>query len=81
MPMMDTQQQLEEFHRFALVRLSQTPNKIELDDLLLEWYDSKESDLIHATIRQGLANMEAGKGKPADAVSRELRSKFGFPTE
>jgi Tfp pilus assembly protein PilO len=77
--MIDTQQQLEEFRQFALVRLRQLPNQVELDDLLLEWYDSKDSDSIHASIRQGLAEMEAGKGKPAESVSRELRSKFGFP--
>ena len=79
--MLDTQQQLEEFHQFALGRLRQLPDEVELDDLLLQWYDSKDSESINAIIRQGLADMESGKGKPADAVSRELRSKFGFPTE
>ena len=79
--MLDTQQQLEEFHQFALVRLTQIPDEVELDDLLLQWYDSKDTDSINAIIRQGLADMESGKGKPADDVSRELRSKFGFPPE
>jgi len=79
--MLDTQQQLEEFHQFALVRLRQMPDEVELDDLLLQWYDSKDSDSINAIVRQGLADMESGKGKPAGDVSRELRSKFGFPPE
>ena len=79
--MLDTQQQLEEFHQFALVRLTQIPDEVELDDLLLQWYDSKDTDSINAIIRQGLADMESGKGKPVDDVSRELRSKFGFPPE
>ena len=79
--MLDTQQQLEEFHQFALGRLRQLPDEVELDDLLLQWYDSKDAESINAVIRKGLADMESGKGKPADAVSRELRSKFGFPTE
>jgi len=79
--MLDTQQQLEEFHQFALVRLTQIPDEVELDDLLLQWYDSKNTDSINAIIRQGLADIESGKGKPADDVSRELRSKFGFPPE
>jgi len=79
--MLDTQQQLEEFHQFALVRLTQIPDEVELDDLLLQWYDSKDTEPINAIIRQGLADMESGKGKPADDVSRELRSKFGFPPE
>jgi hypothetical protein len=79
--MLDTQQQLEEFHQFALVRLRQVPDEVELDDLLLQWYDLKASESINAIIRQGLTDIESGKGKPADAVSRDLRSKFGFPPE
>lgn len=79
--MSDTQQLLEEFHQFALGRLSQEENDLELDDLLLQWYDSKESDAINATIRQGLLDMNAGLGKPAAVVSDEMRKKFGFGSE
>ena len=79
--MLDTQQQLEEFHQFALRRLRQMPDEVELDDLLLQWYDSKDTESINAIICQGLEDMESCKGKPADDVSRELRSKFRFPPE
>ncbi len=75
--MSDTQQLLEDFHKFALGRLSQGQNELELDDLMLQWYDSKESEEINATIRQGLADMDVGLGKPAGVVSDELSSKFG----
>ena len=76
-----TQQLLEEFHQFALGRLSQGKNELELDDLMLQWYDSKESEEINATIQQGLVDMNAGLGKPAGVVSSELRKKFGFDSE
>ncbi len=79
--MSDTEQFLEEFHQFALGRLSQGQNEVELDELMLHWYDSKESEQINATIRQGLADMEAGLGKPAHVVSDDLRKKFGFNAE
>jgi hypothetical protein len=79
--MTDTQQLLEEFHQFALHRLSQVNRDIELDDLMLQWYDSKHSEQIDATIRQGLADMDAGLGKPAKLVSAELSKKFGFDAE
>lgn len=79
--MSDTQQLLEDFHQFALGRLSQGQSELELDDLMLQWYDSKESEQINATIRQGLADMDAGLGKPASDVSDELRKKFGFNSE
>ena len=79
--MSDTQQLLEDFYQFALGRLSQGQNELDLDDLMLQWYDSKESDQINATTRQGLADMDAGLGKPAGVVSDELRKKFGFNSE
>jgi len=79
--MSDTQQLLKEFHQFALGRLSQGKNELELDDLMLQWYDSKESDEINATIRQGLVDMNAGLGKTADVVSIEMKKKFGFDSE
>ena len=79
--MSDTQQLLEEFRQFALGRLSQGQSELELDDLMLQWYDSKESEQINDHIRQGLADMEAGLGKPAGVVSDELRKKFGFESK
>ncbi len=77
----ETQQQLADFHQFAVARLSQTNSEIELDSLLLQWYDSKDSDRINVIIKQGLADIDAGLGKPADVVSRELRSRFGLPAQ
>lgn len=79
--MSDTEQLLQDFHQFALGRLSQGQDEFELDELMLHWYDSKEGEQINATIRQGLADMEAGVGKTAHIVSDELRKKFGFDSE
>lgn len=79
--MSSKQQLLEDFYQFALGRLSQGQNELELDELMLHWYDSKESEQINATIRQGLADMDAGLGKPVDVVSDDLRKKFGFSAE
>lgn len=61
--------------------MSQGKNELELDDLMLQWYDSKESEEINGTIRQGLVDMNAGLGKPAGVVSSELRKTFGFDSE
>jgi hypothetical protein len=74
-------EQLEAFHRFALVRIEQAKEEIELDALLLEWYDQQHRGEINETIRQGLADIENGKGKPATIVSQELRTKFGLPNQ
>ena len=52
--MTDIQALLEEFRQFALSGVNESKNEIELDDLMLQWYDSKDAELINATIRQGL---------------------------
>ena len=80
-PVTDIQALLEEFRQFALSRVNESKNEIELDDLMLQWYDSKDAELINATIRQGISDMDAGLGKPADVISHDLRSKFGFPAK
>jgi hypothetical protein len=78
---MSSIQQLEDFHRFAQDRLKQADSEIELDDLMLQWYDARDKDQIDAIIQEGLAQMKQGLGKPADVVAAELRSKFGLTSE
>ena len=34
----------------------------------------------HAAIAEGLAQMQAGEGKPLDEAFSDLREKLGFPT-
>jgi hypothetical protein len=76
-----TQSQLDEFHQFAIGRLSSESVEVQLDELLLQWYDSKDKDGINATIREGLADIEKGLGKPASVLASELRTKFGITSE
>jgi len=37
-----------------------------------------EQGEIHAAIRQGLADIRAGRGRPAELVMNELRGKYGL---
>ena len=73
--------QLDDFHRFAQQRLqnSDTESLEELVDLWrIEHPSAEEQAEIHEAIRQGLADIEAGRYRPASEVLDELRAKYGI---
>jgi hypothetical protein len=47
----------------------------------LEHPTTEEQAEIHEAIRQGLADIEAGRYRPAQEVMDELRAKYGLPRE
>jgi predicted transcriptional regulator len=54
----------------------------ELFDLWrLEHPTADEQAEIHEAIRQGLADIKAGRGRPADEVMAELSRKYNLPAE
>jgi hypothetical protein len=79
-----TQQDLDSFHRFAQQKI-QNGGAESIEELFDLWRiahpSPEEQDEIHATIRQGLADIKAGRGRPADEVMSELRRKFNLPGE
>lgn len=79
-----TSEQLESFHHFAQVRLQTEPAESleELVDLWrLEHPSDEEQVEVHEAIRQGLADIEAGRYRPADVVMAELRTKYNLPAQ
>lgn len=73
-----TKDQIDSFHRFAVDRLDSGPVDLEIDELLVEWYDSRERESINGVIRQGLADIEAARGRSAREVSEELALLHGI---
>jgi hypothetical protein len=74
--------QLDDFHRFAQqkVEAGGAESLEELCDLWrIEHPSSEEQAEIHEAIRQGLADIEAGRYRPARDVMEELRTKYGLP--
>ncbi len=73
-----TSDELENFHHFAQVRLQTAPVE-SLEELVdiwrLEHPSADERAEIHDAIRQGLADIQAGRGRPADEVMIDLRHK------
>jgi predicted transcriptional regulator len=82
--MLVTQQDLDSFHRFAQEKL-QNGGAESIEELFDLWRierpSAEEQAEIHAVIRQGLADIKAGRGRPADEVMSELRRKYNLPAE
>ncbi len=72
---------INSFNTFALAKLhgggAESMNEL-FDLFLLENPTPEESADVHSAIVAGLADIEAGKGRPADQVLAELRQKHGL---
>ena len=76
--------QLAAFLQFAhqKVDAGEAETLEELFDLWrLEHPTPEEHAEVHEAIRQGLADIEAGRYRPADEVMTELRAKYNLPRE
>jgi len=76
--------QLAAFQQFAVQKVGagEAETLEELFDLWrIEHPTAEEQGEIHAAIRQGLADIEAGHYRPADEVMQELRAKYNLPRE
>jgi hypothetical protein len=71
-----TQNELDEFHRFATERLRATAEVLSMDDLVVEWDSLRNRDEINDAIREGLTDIEEGRTRPAGAVTEQLRKKY-----
>ncbi|MCA9105568.1 MAG: hypothetical protein KDA83_09100 [Planctomycetales bacterium] len=76
-----TQQDLDGFYAFATARLHSAGEGMSFDDLVIEWESLRDRDDINAAIREGLADVEAGRYRAADEVMEELRKKHGLSAE
>jgi hypothetical protein len=74
-----TRAELDRFHQFAADQIGVGTSPWELEDLLIRWIDEQQHASIDAAIDRGIAEMEAGLGRPAQDVSEELRQKHGIP--
>ncbi len=69
---------LEQFHQFALGKVSSGEAQ-SLSTLAAEWEASqREYDEAVVELRECIADMEAGVGRPLREVDAELRAKHGF---
>lgn len=74
-----TQQQIDDFHHFASERLGGDSVDVSWDELLIEWQSACERDAENAAIREGLADVDAGRYQPAAEAMEEVLKEFKFP--
>lgn len=81
--MIVTQDDVEQFHKFAMGKLSNGGAGLTWQELFDAWMTedppAPERDEVNAIIRQGLEDIEAGRFRPAEDVNAELRRKFELP--
>ena len=74
---------LRAFRQFIDEQLSNGGANLTLEEALIHWEVENQSDEEKeetlAAIRQGLADVEAGRTRPAEDVIRDLCRKFNFP--
>lgn len=62
--------ELEAFLGFAAERLRQGDSRISPEEMLSQWRERMETVVA---VREGIADFEAGRSRPADDVLREIR--------
>jgi hypothetical protein len=81
--MIVTQQDVEQFHRFATGKLANGGAGMTWQELFDAWMmedpPTAEREAVNAIIRQGLQDIEAGRFRSAEEVNAELRNKFELP--
>jgi hypothetical protein len=81
--MIATQQDVEQFHRFARGKLANGGAGMTWQELFDAWMTedppTAERDAVNGIIRQGLEDIEAGRFRTANEVNAELRSRFDLP--
>jgi len=68
-----TQADLDDFQRFAAERLAKEGAE-SMSELLRQWEESRERREAVASVKRGLADVDAGRTRPADDVLDELRA-------
>jgi predicted transcriptional regulator len=75
--MIVTQADLDGFHQFASEQLDQGSAEISWDEIFVLWESRRDRAQVSAAIRRGLADVEAGRHRPAEEALRDLSVEFG----
>ena len=73
-----TPTELEAFHRFGTEQLAKGDRDLSWDDLMILWESRKNRESVNAAIREGIADIEAGRYEPLDDAMKSMRDEFGI---
>jgi hypothetical protein len=76
--MLVTQQDLDNFHRFAQQKLQNGGAK-SMAELACEWEIAREREEVDEALREAAEDLKVGRHRPAADVSRDMRRKYNLP--
>lgn len=68
---------LDSFYLFGRSKLAENAD-LTFDDLLVEWDSTNGRAESNEAIREGIADVDAGRTRPADDVIAEARKRLGI---
>lgn len=71
-----TTDDLNNFHQFATNMVASEQGQLTLPELVQHWQQSKERAAANKSIRQSLAEFEAGEGEPVRDFLDKMSSKY-----
>lgn len=74
-----TPAELEDFHRFGAEQLAKGDRNLSWDELMILWESRTNRESANAAIREGIANIEAGRFEPMGEALKSIRDEFGIP--
>jgi hypothetical protein len=74
------QADLLSFVEFATIRISEGDPAESVEELMYDWRSQRDRKGVIEDIRQGLREMEEGKGFEAATVIAEIRQRLGIRT-
>lgn len=75
-----TEQDIEQFYGYAKAKLASCEQELTWQQLFQDWLLEQPSDEerqeVNTIIRQGIADINAGRSRPAEEVHDKLRRKY-----
>ncbi len=73
-----TLEDIHDFSQFATARLENGGAEFSLSELAQQWQAVREREEVNAAIREGLADIDAGRTQPAREFMDEMRKKYNI---
>jgi len=68
---------INNFHQFAIARIEKSnQDELTIDDLFVEWDSASNRKAINQAIRDGIADVDAGRTRPLEEVNERLKAKL-----
>lgn len=79
--MSSVREEVESFNRFANARLADGGAEPSFAELYLEWQVRQERESVNQAIREGIADVSAGRVYPARAAMAEILKELELDDE